>query len=93
MRLQRKRSLLIMLSNVHDENSNDLTSALKLLKQRHLVLLANLREARLENILEHPVEDFSQALRYAGTFEYLHTRKKVQENFVKKRHLMFGYES
>ena len=83
MVLQRKRSLLIMLSNVHDENSDDLTAALKLLKRRHLVLLANLRESLLENVIDNPIENFAQALQYAGTFEYLVTRKKVQERFIR----------
>ncbi len=89
LKLQRKRSLVIILSNIHDENTGDLSLALSLLKNRHLVLLANLREMLLDKFLDEPVENFSQAIRYTGIFDYLETRKKVKQNFIKKGILCF----
>jgi uncharacterized protein (DUF58 family) len=40
----RKRSLVIVLTNFRDEDSTELGAALSLLRSRHLVLLASLRE-------------------------------------------------
>ena len=84
MRLQRKRSLVILLSNVHDENSDDLAAALKLLQKKHLVVLANVRESVLDHIMTEAITSFDQAIRYAGTLDYLVTRKRIRDNFVKQ---------
>lgn len=43
----RRRSLVIVLTNFRDEDSPELQPALRLLRQRHLVLLASLRETAL----------------------------------------------
>ncbi|HTU62230.1 MAG TPA: DUF58 domain-containing protein, partial [Polyangiales bacterium] len=39
-----KRALVIVITNFRDEDSSELSQALKLLRSRHLVLLASLRE-------------------------------------------------
>ena len=44
LRRHRKRSLVIMITNFRDEDSTELGHALRLLRSRHLVLLASLRE-------------------------------------------------
>ena len=45
MRVQRRRSLVVILTNLRDEDHNELDPALSLLRQRHLVVLADLRES------------------------------------------------
>jgi len=45
MRVQRRRSLVVLLTNLRDEDHNELDPALALLRQRHLVVLADLRES------------------------------------------------
>jgi len=44
MKHQRRRSLVIVLTNLRDEDHDELDPALALIRQRHLVVLADLRE-------------------------------------------------
>ncbi|MGB1310028.1 MAG: DUF58 domain-containing protein [Leucothrix sp.] len=71
----KKRALIIILSNVRDEDSAELQAAVRLLKRRHLVLLASLREQRLDDVLSTPPSDIESALRTAATHHYLQQRK------------------
>jgi uncharacterized protein (DUF58 family) len=76
---QRRRSLVIILTNLRDEDHDELDPALKLLRQRHLVILADLRETISEQSL--PVQgsgktsQFNRALLQAGTSMYREQRK------------------
>ena len=78
----KKRALVIILTNTRDEDSDDLLPAISLLKKRHLVLLASLREASIETTLEKPVETHQDALDIAATHHYLQQRKKTFEQFT-----------
>ena len=78
----KKRALVIILTNTRDEDSDDLIPALKLLKKRHLVLLASLREASIENILNEPIVDHQDALNNAATHHYLQQRKKAFDQLI-----------
>lgn len=71
----RKRSLVILVTNLRDEEDDTLLPALKLLRARHLVLLANLRERSLEQALEDPIVDFDSALLQGAIHEYLDQRR------------------
>ena len=71
----KKRALIIILSNVRDEDSAELQAAVRLLKRRHLVLLASLREQRLDDVLKTPPKDIETALRTSATHHYLQQRK------------------
>jgi uncharacterized protein (DUF58 family) len=75
----RKRSLVILVTNLRDEEDDTLLPALQLLRARHLVLLANLRERSLEQALEEPVLDFDSALLHGAIHEYLDQRRKSFE--------------
>ena len=75
---QRKRSLVVVLTNMRDEDESELGTMLTLLRRRHLVLLANLREEILDQIVNTPVNDFAEALRYSATEDYLIQRKQTQ---------------
>lgn len=44
IRRHRKRGLLVLITNCRDEDATELSVALGLLRSRHLVVLANLRE-------------------------------------------------
>jgi len=72
---QRKRSLVVILSNLRDEDDDTLLPALQLLKQRHLVMLASLREGVLSQTLRAPVRALEDALTHAATAEYLERRR------------------
>lgn len=76
---QRKRALIVLLTNLRDEDQDELRPALALLRRRHLVLIANLREPVLDELLARPIQDLSQAQMYATTCHYLLRRERVQE--------------
>jgi uncharacterized protein (DUF58 family) len=77
-RLQR-RSLVIVLSNLRDEDEETLAPALALLRRKHLVLFANQREAVLERLREKPVRDLESALAYAAGAVYERDRTAVTQ--------------
>lgn len=75
MRRVRKRSLIVILSNLRDEDDEALKPALALLQSRHLVLFASFREAILSQALAAPVRDFDAALTHAASADYLRRRE------------------
>ncbi len=82
--LQRRRSLVVLITNTRDEDSDDLSAAIRLLRQRHLVVLADLREEILDQAHQQPVADFPAALRFHGVHDYLDSRARNHEQL---RHL------
>jgi uncharacterized protein (DUF58 family) len=80
---QKKRALVVLITNLRDEDPADLLPAIRLLRQRHLVLVASMRELALDNELRRPVKDFDQALRHAATRHYMNQRDDILENLVK----------
>ncbi len=75
---QRRRALVVILSNVREEDSEDLHAATRLLRRRHLVMLASLRENVLDEVLSKPVASFDDALTFAATSQYLEARRESQ---------------
>lgn len=75
MRRVRKRALVVILSNLRDEDDDTLAPALRLLSRRHLVLFASLRENILSRALTARVDSFDRALTYAATADYLRSRE------------------
>ena len=53
--------------------------ALRLLRKRHLVLVASLRERVLGERLEAPIHEFEDALSVAATHEYSLARERSHE--------------
>ncbi|MFN7673776.1 MAG: DUF58 domain-containing protein, partial [Betaproteobacteria bacterium] len=51
-----KRALIVVISNLRDEDEDGLHSAIAQLKRRHLVLFANLKEKAIEETLQPPKE-------------------------------------
>lgn len=77
MQRQRKRSLVILISNLRDEDDDTLQPAVSLLRRRHLVVLASLREQILDAALSHPIGDLDAALTHAATAQYLDARRRA----------------
>jgi len=71
LRQQRKRSLLVILTNLRDEDQEELQASLKQLRHRHLVLVANLHEQALDSALLQPIANFDAALLHAATAEFI----------------------
>jgi uncharacterized protein (DUF58 family) len=76
---QKRRALVVLVTNLRDDDSADLQAALAPLRRRHLVLLASLREPVLEEARERPIEGFSDALKVASVHHYLKQRQRAHE--------------
>jgi uncharacterized protein (DUF58 family) len=69
-----KRALVVVLTNLRDEDDAILLPALRLLRRRHLALIANLREPSLDEVAARRPHTFDEALTYGAAAEYLHAR-------------------
>jgi uncharacterized protein (DUF58 family) len=76
MRHVRRRALVIVLTNLRDEDDSTLLPALELLRTRHLVVLASLREAIIGRALSARVDSFERAVTHAAAAEYLAGRER-----------------
>lgn len=79
MTRHRKRALVIVLTNVREEDREDLVAATRLLGQKHLVMVASLREKFMDEVIETPVQDFEAGLVYSQTTKILAERRKLLE--------------
>ena len=77
MARQRRRSLVILLTNLRGEDGKELVPALQVLKSRHLVLLASMRERVVEEAISEPVENFSAALQFLAAGRYVQERREI----------------
>src|SRR5262249_28255577 len=73
----RKRALVVVVSNLRDEDGSELASSLALLRRRHLVMVASLREAALDEALERPIVGLDDALRAGAIHHYLDARRQA----------------
>lgn len=77
MQRVRKRALVVVLSNLRDEDDDTLAPALQLLRSRHLVLFASLRENILSRALATRVDNFDRAVTHAAVADYLNSRSRM----------------
>ncbi len=77
--LQRRRALIVLMTNTRDEDQHELLQAVQLLAKRHLVVLADLRESLLDETLDQPVRTLDDALTFQAVNEYLATRGRHHE--------------
>jgi uncharacterized protein (DUF58 family) len=75
MQVQRKRALIVVLTNFRDEDASELEPALKLLRSRHLVMLASLRERVLREMAEQPLATHRQTVEVAGAHLFAQSRR------------------
>ncbi|MFT4550032.1 MAG: hypothetical protein ACI8XO_004766 [Verrucomicrobiales bacterium] len=76
---QRRRALVIILTNLRSEDSEHVIPSLQLIRQKHLVLLASLRENSLQIALDKPIDHLEQALDFTSTHLYLKDRQEAFE--------------
>lgn len=74
---QRRRALVIVLTNLRGEDGKELIPALQVLASRHLVLLASLRERSVDEAREGTVVTFPDALRFTAADRYVAERREV----------------
>lgn len=76
---QRRRSLVMLVTNLRDEDMEDVLAAVALLRKRHLVVVASLREAALDAALAAEPADLPAALRAGATAQYLARRAEAHD--------------
>lgn len=82
---QRRRSLVVVVSNLRDEDDEALPAALGHLAQHHRVLLVSLREEVLDRLCQRPVERFEEALAYCGAVDYRAARTRLHQTLQTHR--------
>ena len=75
----RRRSLVMLVTNLRDEDMEDLLAAVRMLQQRHHVVVASLREASLAGALDGPAQDLPGAVRSAAAARYLAQRAAAHD--------------
>jgi uncharacterized protein (DUF58 family) len=88
----RRRSLIIVLTNFRDEDSPELQPALRLLRRRHLVLLASLRETALSTIAEQPIHSTEDAVAVASAHLLSQARQDAFARVVDRDRLSVDVE-
>jgi len=82
LRAQHKRALVIVLTNFRDEDAAELTPAIKLMRTRHLVLVASLRERVLRELGEQPIVQPRHAAEVATAHLFDQTRRDAFQRVV-----------
>ena len=70
-----KRALVIVITNFRDEDSTELGHALRLLRSRHLVLLATLRERVVGELMAQPLSTTDAVIDVASAHLYEQARR------------------
>jgi len=76
---QKRRALVILVTNLRDEGDEELLGAVKRLSTQHRVLVANLHEETLDTLRHTPVQTLPEALAYCETVSYLNERTELHE--------------
>jgi uncharacterized protein (DUF58 family) len=70
-----KRAMVVLLTNLRDEDEDELGLAIRVLSARHLVIVASLREQVLGALLNTQVNNLDDALAVSATHNYLEQRR------------------
>jgi uncharacterized protein (DUF58 family) len=90
---QRRRSLVMLVTNVRDEDIEDLLAAVRLLQRRHLVCVASLRETSLDEALDGDVRDLQGAIHAGAVARYLEQRTAAHDALRSHRVMVLDVSS
>jgi len=76
---QQRRALIVLITNVRDEDDAELRAAVAMLAQRHLVMLVSLREVALDRVAAEAGDSLETGIRSAAAMHYLSERERVHE--------------
>ena len=79
---QKRRALVVLMTNLRDEDDDGLMAAVKQLSRHHRVLVASLREEVLDRMRHGPIQTWQQALDYCGAVDFLNARATVHERLI-----------
>ena len=92
LRKQRKRALVIVITNFRGEDGPELGHALRLLRTRHLVLLASLRERVIGELIQQPMRTAGAAIEVASAHMYEQSRRDAFHRLAARDALMVDAE-
>jgi uncharacterized protein (DUF58 family) len=92
LRKQRRRALVIVITNFRDEDGTELRHALRLLRSRHLVLLSSLRERVVGELMAQPLLSGDAAIDVASAHLYEHSRRDAFNRLAARNALMVDAE-
>jgi uncharacterized protein (DUF58 family) len=92
LRREAKRALVIVITNFRDEDGSELGLALKLLRSRHLVLLASVRERIVGELIAQPLSSGNAALEIASAHLYEQARRDAFRRLAARDALMVDAE-
>jgi uncharacterized protein (DUF58 family) len=87
-----KRSLVVIITNFRDEDSAELGSALRLLRTRHLVMLASLREEIAHELVSQPLTSTEAAVEVASAHLFEQSRRDAFNRLAAHDALMVDAE-
>jgi uncharacterized protein (DUF58 family) len=92
MRRQAKRALVIVITNFRDEDGAELRQALHLLRSRHLVLLASLRERVVGEMMAAPLSSDDAVIDVASAHLYEQARRAAFQRLAARDAMMVDAE-
>ncbi len=79
---QRRRALVVLLTNLGDDDEDSLRDSLVSLQGQHLVLLASMRDPALSNALRQEVGTEQDAARMLSVLAYLNARRNARSRLA-----------
>ncbi len=76
---QRRRALVVLVTNVRDEDDAELRAAVSMLSRCHLVMLVSLRELALDRAAATPGDELEGSICSAAAMHYLAERERAHE--------------
>jgi uncharacterized protein (DUF58 family) len=89
---QRQRALVIVITNFRDEDAAELGHALTLLRSRHLVLVASVRERIVGELMMQPIADDQSAVEVASAQLYEQARRDAFNKLADRDALLVDAE-
>ena len=92
LRRHPRRALVILITNFRDEDAPELRPALQLLRRRHLVMVASLREKELRRLAAQPLDRPEHAVEVASAHLFDQSRRDAFSRVVGKDPLSIDVE-
>ena len=92
LRKQRKRALVIVITNFRGEDGPELGHALRLLRTRHLVLLASLKEGVVRELTQQSIDRPDATIEVASAHMYEQSRRDAFNRLAARDALMVDAE-
>jgi len=71
----KKHAMVVIVTNLRDEDAQDMRAAAHILSKHHRVLIASMREQAVDDALSTPVTGLTNALRVAAAYQYTASRQ------------------